>query len=103
MSLTLRVRLPLIFPDTCVTLPPGGVRRIVIRIHVCLSVRSHCSKTTAKFCLCTFPVAMARSSSEGVANLRYAMYFRCVDDVRFSKYGVIGPESSTLLCLEEVR
>ena len=59
-------------------------------------------------------MAVARSSSDGVA-IRYVLiiiiihvYFRqkvhsFIDDVMFSCHAANGPESSTTLCVEEVR
>jgi len=44
------------------------------------------------------PVAVARSSSDGVA-IRYVLPF-LRNDVIFSYRGASGPESSTTLCLE---
>jgi len=54
--------------------PPGGMRSIAISVSVCLSVRSHISKTTSKLhkIFCTSPVAVARSFPDGNA---ISMYF----------------------------
>jgi len=54
----------------------GGMRSIVVNMSICLSVRSHSSKTTLwtspNFCAVR---AVARSSADGVM-IRYVMYFR---------------------------
>jgi len=43
-------------------------------------------RSSRKF-VCGSPVTVALSSSDGVANLRYVMYFRFMDDVTFGRNG----------------
>jgi len=55
---------------------PGGVRSIAMSMSICLSVCSHNSKTTRPTSpiYSMLPVAVARSSSDGVA-IRYDIMF----------------------------
>jgi len=62
--------------EVCFSLSPGGIAMsMFVCLFVCLSAHSHISKTSwqnlTKF-LCMLPVAIARSSADGVA-IRYVL------------------------------
>jgi len=58
-----------------------------VSVGVCLSVREHISGTTrlifTKF-LCMLPMAVTRSSSDGVRYVTHFRYCRILDDVIFA-------------------
>jgi len=72
-------------------------------LFVCLSVRSHVSKTHqnfTQFCV-RVPVAVARSSSDVKAMC--VLYFRFIDDVTFSHTRANERESETTSMFRRVR
>ena len=78
---------------------PLGLRSIVMSTSVCLSVRTHNSKTVrtnfTKF-LCILPVAMAQSSSDGVG-IRYVLPVVRLTSC-FHTMGPTGGRTGTELC-----
>ena len=90
-----------------ITLPPMGKRTIAIIVSVCLSV---CPLTYHKphvqispNSLYMLPVAVARSSSDGIVNCNTLCTAGLVDDVMFLHNGVNGPESKMMHTFCQVR